>query len=276
MKVETIYKNFMESAVPRTTACRMIHIFCSAWCARVLRLTAGPKSGLPTPVIDYTNLASIEFSTKILDSLSELQKIAKPENWEVLRPYAEKLLDKVLPASSDDAAISGIRADLVALFAKEKEQAARAGEKAKSIFDVLKIQNPYAQEFSQVSTLFATEVSAGRHHPDPLRAEGSARLPGLRHEQDRASGSRRPRQPPEELPGHLSVRDLRDGAADRLAVLRAADSDTETLKSVTRSSASSRRRWRTSPLIDSEVKLKTESSARCHRTPVKQAPGRSL
>lgn len=41
-------------------------------------------------MLDYSNLADVDFSTKVLDALGEIQKVAKPENWEVLRPYAEK------------------------------------------------------------------------------------------------------------------------------------------------------------------------------------------
>ncbi len=162
MKIETIYKNFMGIGGPKDYGLtrRMIHIFLLCMVREgKLRLGIGPKSGLPFPVIDYTNLASIEFSAKILDSLGEVQKVAKPENWEVLRPYAEKLLGKEIPVTHDDAVISGYRSELVALFAKEKEDTARLLERAKGLFDALKAQNPYAAELSQVAALFAADVA---------------------------------------------------------------------------------------------------------------------
>lgn len=263
MKVETIYKNFMGVGGPKDYGLtrRMIHIFllCLVREGKV-RLTAGPKSGLPAPTIDYTNIASIEFSTKVLDSLGEIQKIAKPENWEVLRPYAEKLLDKSLPASSDDAAISGLRAELVALFANEKEQGARAGEKAKAIFDVLKISNPYAQEFSQVSTLFASEVSGQDDISQVLYALKVA-LGYQAFDTNRAEQSE-----VDDLANRLkNYRDICRFVTYEMEVLTAARycaqpiPDTDTLKPAIKEQRKLTKKMADlKPFIDSEVKLKTE------------------
>jgi len=162
MKVETVYKNFMGVGGPKNYGLtrRMIHIFLLCLVREgKLRMTVGAKSGLPFPIIDYTNLARVEFSAKILDSLSEVQKIAKPENWEILRPYAEKILDKELPVTHDDAIISGYRSELVSLFAREKEQASRLTERAKGLFEVFKTENPYSKELSQITSLFLSEVT---------------------------------------------------------------------------------------------------------------------
>jgi hypothetical protein len=162
MKIETVYKNFMGVGGPKDYGLtrRMIQIFllCLVREGKV-RITASPKSGLPFQVIDYSNLAPIDFSAKILDSLSDVQKVAKPENWEVLRPYAEKLLGKELPVTHDDAVISGYRSELVTLFAKEKEDAARLAERSKALFETLKVINPYAKELGQIATLFSSEIT---------------------------------------------------------------------------------------------------------------------
>lgn len=263
MKVETIYKNFMGVGGPKDFGLtrRMIHIFLLCLVREgKLRLTAGPKSGLPAPSIEYTNIASIEFSTKVLDSLGEIQKIAKPENWEVLRPYAEKLLDRTLATSSDDAAISGLRAELVALFANEKEQGARAGEKAKAIFDVLKIPNPYAQEFSQISTLFASEVSGQDDISQVLYALKVA-LGYQAFDTNRAEQSE-----VDDLANRLkNYRDICRFVAYEIEVLTAARycaqpiPDTDTLKPVIKEQRKLTKKMADlKPFIDSEVKLKTE------------------
>jgi hypothetical protein len=62
-----------------------------------VRVHVSSKSGLNEQFIDYSNIAGIDFSVKVLDALTEVQKMAKPENWEVLRPYAEKLLNQPIP-----------------------------------------------------------------------------------------------------------------------------------------------------------------------------------
>jgi hypothetical protein len=98
---------------------------------------------------------------KVLDALGELQKMAKPENWEVLRPYAEKLLNEPIPSTHDDAVISGFRAKLKNLFARGKEESARVVTKAQGLFDCLKAANPYATEIGQVAKLYASDISSG-------------------------------------------------------------------------------------------------------------------
>jgi len=116
------------------------------------------KSGLSYDYIDYANLAEIDFSAKILDSLTEVQKMAKPENWEVLRPYAEKLLQKEIPVTHDDAVISSYRSSLRDLFRQEKAEAAQTQSRASSLFEILKSANPYAQELEQAVKLFHTDI----------------------------------------------------------------------------------------------------------------------
>jgi len=164
MKVETLYKNFMGIGGPKDYGLtrRMVQIFilCLVREGKV-RLTASGKSGLPSALIDYSNLESIDFSAKILDSLVEVQKVAKPENWEVLRPYAEKLLGEELPVTNDDSVISSYRARLRNLFAKEKEESGRAQERAKSFFEAVKAKNPYETILKQIVDLFASDIEGG-------------------------------------------------------------------------------------------------------------------
>ncbi|MBM3300622.1 MAG: hypothetical protein FJY85_11770, partial [Deltaproteobacteria bacterium] len=162
MKVDTIYKNFMGIGGPRDYGLtrRMVQMFLLCLVREgKIRVTVGPKSGLQLSTIDYTNLEQVEFSAKVLDSLLEIQKIAKPENWEVLRPYAEKLLEKQLPVTHDDAIISGYRTELVGTFAREGEQIPRLVQRARGLFESLKAENPYSKELSQVVSLYEAEVT---------------------------------------------------------------------------------------------------------------------
>ncbi len=164
MKVESLYKNFMGIGGPKdyglTQRMVQIYLLCLVREGRV-RLTVGAKAGLPSPMLDYSNLADVDFSTKVLDALGEIQKVAKPENWEVLRPYAEKLLGIEIPATQDDALITEYRAKLRQLFAQEKEAAARTATRAQGLFDILKTGNPYEAELTQIAKLFATNIEGG-------------------------------------------------------------------------------------------------------------------
>lgn len=164
MKVDTLYKNFMGIGGPKdyglTRRMVQLYLLCLVREGRV-RVTVGAKAGLAVPILDYSNLADVEFSTKVLDALGEIQKVAKPENWEVLRPYAEKLLDSQIPATQDDAVISEYRVKLRQLFAQEKESSPRMASRAQSLFDTLKTANPYETELTQVVKLFSANVEGG-------------------------------------------------------------------------------------------------------------------
>lgn len=173
MKVETLYKNFMGVGGPKdyglTRRMVQIYLLCLVREGRV-RVDVSPRAGLATNTIDYSTLAGIEFAAKVVDSLVSAQKIAKPENWDVVRPYAEKLLGEEIKPSHDDAVISEYRSRLVKLFSDEKAPSASTRDRAARLFDALKAPNPYATELDQVATLFAATVESGNDISQILHA----------------------------------------------------------------------------------------------------------
>jgi len=164
MKVETIYKNFMGIGGPKDYGLsrRMVQIFllCLARHGKI-KIGIASKAGLPFPMIDYSNIGDTEFSAKILEAFTEIQKMEKPENWEALRPYAEKILDQTIPSTHDDAVISGYRTKLQEEFAKQKEATERLSSKSKGLFETLNRPNPYITELAQITVLFAQDISSG-------------------------------------------------------------------------------------------------------------------
>jgi hypothetical protein len=164
MGVVTLYKNFTGIGVLKNYGLskRMIQIFllCLVKEGKV-RVGVHAKAGVPGNRVDYADIGDIDFSAKILDALTEVQKMAQPENWEVLRPYAEKLLDETLPATNDDAVISHHRKKLQDLFCAEKDEASRNVKIGRSLFDLLETTNPYEAELTQMAKLFAADISSG-------------------------------------------------------------------------------------------------------------------
>jgi hypothetical protein len=164
MKVETIYKNFMGVGGPKdyglTRRMVQLYLLCLAHQGKVkIRISA--KSGLNQPAIDYSNMAAIDFSAKVLDAFAGLQKVAVPENWEVLRPYAEKLLRESISSTHDDAIIAGYRTKLRSLFGSKQEETRKVGTKCERLFGILGIDNPYRKELQQVTGLFSADLSSG-------------------------------------------------------------------------------------------------------------------
>ena len=164
MKVDTLYKNFMGVGGPKdyglTRRMVQIYLLCLVREGRV-RVSLGPKAGLDTEVLDYSNIAGVEFSARVLDALLEVQKLGRPENWDVLRPYAEKLLGIEIPLAHDDAAIRDYRERLRRLFNIERDASARVAARAKNLFGTMKLTNPYEVELEQIARLFAHPVDSG-------------------------------------------------------------------------------------------------------------------
>lgn len=166
MNIETIYKNFRGLNGPAgkhyglTRRIIQIYLVCLARQGRI-RLAVGPRSGLSFSTIDYSNLAEIDFSARVLDSLTEIQKVTRPENWEVLQPYAERLLGQSLGAAQDDAAIAAYRARLRELFASGAAEAHRVADTAERLFATLGIAPIYVSDAQQVAALYQTDLADG-------------------------------------------------------------------------------------------------------------------
>jgi len=161
MKIDAIYKNFMGIGGPKDYGLmrRMIQIFMLCLVREgKIKIGINAKSGLQSSAIDYSNIEEIDFSVKILDSFTELQKMAKPENWEILRPYAEKLLGQLIPPTADDAKINECRSRLNELFKGEKDNSKRLLDKTKVLFDVLEVANPYSADLDKVAGLFSESI----------------------------------------------------------------------------------------------------------------------
>lgn len=157
INLNTIYKNFMGIGGPKDYGLSrrlvQLYLLCLVRIGK-LQIHLTGKSGLPFTVLDYSNLNTVDFSAKILDSMDKVQKVAKPENWGVLRPYAEKLLNKPLPITHDDAEISAYREQLKEHFIQQQSHAELVHGQARSLFKLLDTANPYETELEQVKQLY--------------------------------------------------------------------------------------------------------------------------
>lgn len=166
MSIDTIYKNFMGIHGPGgkhfglSKRILQIYLLCLVRTGRI-RLHLGAKSPISFNFIDYSNISEIEFNTRLLDSFTEFQKISSPENWDVLRPYAEKLLEEDIPESAEEFTIAHYRAKLRSLFSEEKERSQRVFETSKTLFGKIGTSNPFEQEISQLYSFFTYPVSEG-------------------------------------------------------------------------------------------------------------------
>lgn len=164
LNMETLFKNFMGIGGPKNYGLSrrlvQLYLLCLVRTGKVQVHLTG-KSGLSFSIMDYSNLESVDFSAKVLDSMDKIQKVAKPENWDVLRPYAEKLLNKALAVTHDDAVISEYRLQLKDHFLSQQDIVNRVHSQAQSLFTLLENDNPYQLDLEQVNKLYTIDLSTG-------------------------------------------------------------------------------------------------------------------
>jgi len=81
MKIDTIYKNFMGIGGIKNYGLnrRIVQIYLLCLVREgAIKIGLNAKSGLQFQHIDYSNIAEVDFSAKILDSLTDIQKLARP------------------------------------------------------------------------------------------------------------------------------------------------------------------------------------------------------
>ena len=157
MSIETLYKNFMGINTPisygLTRRMVQLYLLCLVQTGKI-RIGLNSRVGLPHPYIDYQTIKEIDFSARILDALTEVQKMEQPKNWEVFRPFAEALLGKTIPPTHDDTVIAPYRVELRDLFSKEKEETSRTVSNASKLFGDLHTSNPYEEVLKQCAIFF--------------------------------------------------------------------------------------------------------------------------
>lgn len=110
LPADTVYKNFMGINGPDNQhyglSKRMVQMYLLCLVREgKIRITLSGKN-LPVEVIDYSNIAGIDFKVAVLDAFFQIQRLKPPEGWEVLAPFAAGLLtDSSLLTVHEDADI---------------------------------------------------------------------------------------------------------------------------------------------------------------------------
>lgn len=98
LKVDTVYKNFMGSGGPNgihyglSRRLVQLYLLCLAREAKI-RISLSGRN-LPVEVIDYSNIADIDFKVAVLDAFDQVQRLKPPQGWQLLMPYAAVILEE--------------------------------------------------------------------------------------------------------------------------------------------------------------------------------------
>jgi len=161
MPIVTIYKNFMGMGGPNDLnyglSQRMVQLYllCLAREGKVRILLAGSKA--PVEAIDYSNIATIDFKTAVLDAFSEIRLLKPPEGWEILAPFAAILLeDDGLRLAHQDAEIQESVQRLL-VFKQEKLEPFRNMEAGLTdLFQEIEQEHPFAERLAAWETFLAS------------------------------------------------------------------------------------------------------------------------
>lgn len=115
------------------------------------------KSGLGVEEIDYTNIADTTFSKAVLDSMSYVRPVVKPEGWTTVAPFVGLLLGRDT-SSLDDAAIRTFRSQLPQEISDLHSKLTQLSERAMALFALLSQTDLCADDLARMVQLTATPL----------------------------------------------------------------------------------------------------------------------
>ena len=165
MPVVTLYKNFMGIRGPEgrhyglSRRLVQLYLLCLVREGRLRILLTGHRA--PVAVIDYGNIASIDFRTAVLDTFHEIQRLEPPEGWEVLAPFAAVMLDDDgLRVAGDDAEIQSGVQQLLRFKEESQEPFLSLMSGLADLFDEIQKPNPLEEQLEAWSKFLTSRVDA--------------------------------------------------------------------------------------------------------------------
>ena len=161
--IGAIYKNFTGLNGPNgkhyglTKRVIDIYLLCLVKQGKI-RINLGNKSLLSTPFIDYSNIEQIDFNARTIAAFGEIQKMVRPENWDILRPYVEVILSEKIPIDCNDSQINEYRTKLTEHFKVKSKNSQNLLQRSLFLFDKIKLKNPYATDIEKVNKLFTQNL----------------------------------------------------------------------------------------------------------------------
>jgi hypothetical protein len=153
LPADTIYKNFMgingPAGVNYGLSKRMVQMYllCLVREGR-LRISLSGRN-LPVEVIDYSNIAGIDFKVAVLEAFHQVQRLKPPAGWETLAPFAAVLLDDPsLSTVHEDADIQGAIQRLIAFKSEQLKPFQGFLVELADLFSEIQQPNPLSERLS--------------------------------------------------------------------------------------------------------------------------------
>jgi hypothetical protein len=153
LPADTIYKNFMGINGPAglhyglSKRMLQLYLLCLVREGKI-RITLSGRN-LPVEVIDYSNIAGIDFKVAILDAFFQIQRLKPPEGWEVLAPFAAVLLgDPALQTVHEDSEIQDTLQRLLAYKSEQSKPTRNLRTAMADLFSEIQQTDPLADRIA--------------------------------------------------------------------------------------------------------------------------------
>ncbi|MBC8504218.1 MAG: hypothetical protein H8D34_05135, partial [Chloroflexi bacterium] len=170
MAITTIEKNFMGIGGPGGLnyglSRRMValYLLCLVRDGKI-RISLSGRN-IPVDVIDYTNIAEIDFKTSTLDAFDQLQRLKPPEGWDLLAPFASILLDdESVRSAKEDSDIQNALQCLLAFKENKAPEIQALSKDLTDLFDEINQENPIREHLDDWEKFFASYID--RSEPIP-------------------------------------------------------------------------------------------------------------
>lgn len=165
LPADTVYKNFMGINGPNSQhyglSKRMVQMYLLCLVREgKIRITLSGRN-LPVEVIDYSNIAGIDFKVAVLDVFYQIQRLKPPEGWEVLAPFAAVLLaDPGVQTIHEDADIQDAIQRLLAFTTEQLKPVQNLQTGMTDLFTEIGQTNPLAERLQAWEKFLKAPIDA--------------------------------------------------------------------------------------------------------------------
>lgn len=183
LPADTVYKNFMGINGPGGQhyglSKRMVQMYLLCLVREgKIRITLSGRN-TPVEVVDYSNIAGIDFKVAVLDAFYQVQRLKPPEGWEILAPFAAVLLtDPGLQTVHEDADIQDAIQRLLTFKVEQLKPAQSLQAGMSDLFAEIQQANPLVDHLQAWEKFLKAQV-------DPVDP-----IPYLRNALEKAFGYR--------------------------------------------------------------------------------------
>jgi hypothetical protein len=151
--IRTFYKRYVggENGLTR----RMVDIYLMALVQAGV-LIAEMKDGKQ---IDRSNIQEMEFTTSLLNNLSEMTKPKAPEFWDKILPFVSTMVEEAVPSIYDDRVTSDIIKKVRDLFEKHRLGCRGLMSRVDAFYGEISRNNQFSKILAQFFNLFSEDIS---------------------------------------------------------------------------------------------------------------------